>query len=115
TFTSALLPALYLNYLNFVASPELPTLILRYIIGNGRILGNRYFCCRLFANPLFYPSSTGNPAFNQNPYDLDKDLVTRSTLVCGGGKLSKDEYNLGLHVMALFVVMFQSTLGTFVP
>lgn len=55
---------------------------------------------------------TGNPAYNQNPPLFDKDLVTRSTLVCGGGKLKEDDYNLGLHVMALFVVLTQSTLGT---
>ena len=54
---------------------------------------------------------TGNPAYNQNPPLFDNDLVTRSSLVCGGGKLKGDDYNLGLHVMALFVVLTQSTLG----
>ena len=53
----------------------------------------------------------GNPAYNQNPSALDKELVTRSSLVCGGGKLLEDEYNLGLHVAAVFIVLIQSSLG----
>ena len=56
---------------------------------------------------------SGNPAYNQNPPALDKELVTRSSLVCGGGKLLEDEYNLGLHVVALFVVLTQSSLGRY--
>ncbi|KAF8425938.1 ZIP zinc transporter-domain-containing protein [Tirmania nivea] len=62
--------------------------------------------------PTRDPEPTWNPAYNQNPPLFDKDLVTRSSLVCGGGKLKEDDYNLGLHVMALFVVLTQSTLGT---
>lgn len=54
----------------------------------------------------------GNPTYNQNPSAFDNALVTRSSLVCGGGKLKEDDYNMGLHVMALFVVLTQSTLGT---
>jgi zinc transporter 1/2/3 len=53
----------------------------------------------------------GNPNFNQNPSTFDRALVPRDSPVCGGGSLSEDEYNLGLHVMALFVVLGQSTLG----
>ncbi|KAF8445406.1 Zinc/iron permease [Terfezia claveryi] len=65
--------------------------------------------------PTRDPEPTWNPAYNQNPPLFDKDLVTRSSLVCGGGKLKGDDYNLGLHVMALFVVLTQSTLACAFP
>ncbi|KAF8473320.1 Zinc/iron permease [Kalaharituber pfeilii] len=65
--------------------------------------------------PTRDPEPTWNPTYNQNPPELDKDLTTRTSLVCGGGKLSEDEYNLGLHVMALFVVLAQSTLACAFP
>jgi hypothetical protein len=55
----------------------------------------------------------GNPGFNQSPPSFDRALVPRSSAVCGGGGLKEDEYNLGLHVMALFVILGQSTLGMF--
>ncbi|TGZ81823.1 Zinc/iron permease [Ascodesmis nigricans] len=57
----------------------------------------------------------GNPAFNQSPPRYDKTLVPRSSPVCGGGTLSADEYNMGLHVMALFVVLAQSTIACAFP
>jgi len=54
---------------------------------------------------------SGNPTFNQNPPTYDRTLVPRNSAVCGGGRLSEDEYNMGLHVMAVFVVLTQSSLG----
>ncbi|KAL7273361.1 hypothetical protein RUND412_003797 [Rhizina undulata] len=65
--------------------------------------------------PTRNPEPAGNPFFNQNPPALDKVLTTRSSLVCGGDKLSTEEYNVGLHVMALFVVLGQSTLACAFP
>ncbi|KAG0636001.1 Zinc/iron permease [Tuber brumale] len=65
--------------------------------------------------PTRDPEPTGNPFFNQNPPELDKTLTTRSSLVCGGGRLSDDEYNLGLHIMALFLVLAQSSFACAFP
>ncbi|CAZ80843.1 unnamed protein product [Tuber melanosporum] len=65
--------------------------------------------------PTRDPEPTGNPFFNQNPPALDKTLTTRSSLVCGGGSLSDDEYNLGLHIMALFLVLAQSSFACAFP
>ncbi|CUS08916.1 unnamed protein product [Tuber aestivum] len=65
--------------------------------------------------PTRDPEPTGNPLFNQNPPELDKTLTTRSSLVCGGGSLSDDEYNLGLHIMALFLVLAQSSFACAFP
>lgn len=55
----------------------------------------------------------GNPAFNQSPPQYERTLVPRSSPVCGGGKLNEDQYNTGLHVAALFIVLAQSTFGMF--
>ncbi|KAI5851130.1 Zinc/iron permease [Morchella snyderi] len=44
-----------------------------------------------------------------------KALVTRSTPVCGTGRSQDEEYNTGLHVMALFVVLAQSSLACAFP
>ncbi|KAI5858770.1 Zinc/iron permease [Tricharina praecox] len=60
-------------------------------------------------------SLSGNPTFNQNPPTFDRTLVPRSSPVCGGGSLSEDQYNMGLHVMAVFVVLTQSTLACAFP
>lgn len=57
--------------------------------------------------------STGHLGYNQSPARYDRSLVPRSSPVCGGGTIAKDEYNTGLHVMALFVVLAQSTMGKF--
>ncbi|CCX32883.1 Zinc/iron permease [Pyronema domesticum] len=65
--------------------------------------------------PTRDPEPTGNPNFNQSPPLLERSLVPRSSTVCGGGHLSEDEYNLGLHVMALFVVLAQSTFACAFP
>ncbi|KAG0126454.1 Zinc/iron permease [Tuber indicum] len=65
--------------------------------------------------PTRDPEPAGNPFFNQNPPALDKTLTTRSSLVCGGGSLSDDEYNLGLHTMALFLVLAQSSFACAFP
>lgn len=54
---------------------------------------------------------TGFPGYNQSPPRWDNSLVKRNSPVCGGGTVQKDEYNTGLHVMALFVVLAQSTIG----
>ncbi|RPB06226.1 Zinc/iron permease [Choiromyces venosus 120613-1] len=64
--------------------------------------------------PTRDPEPTGNPFFNQNPPALDKTLTTRSSLVCGGS-LSDDEYNLGLHIMGLFLVLAQSSFACAFP
>ncbi|KAI5803894.1 Zinc/iron permease [Geopyxis carbonaria] len=58
--------------------------------------------------PTRDPEPTGNPGFNQSPPAFDKALYPRSSSVCGGGNLRADEYNVGLHIMALFVVLAQS-------
>jgi hypothetical protein len=34
---------------------------------------------------------------------------------CGGGGIDENDYNQGLHIMALFVVLFQSAFCTFSP
>ncbi|KAA8908234.1 Zinc/iron permease [Sphaerosporella brunnea] len=65
--------------------------------------------------PTRDPEPTGNPGFNQNPPSFDRALVPRSSPVCGGRGLSEDEYNLGLHVMGLFVIFGQSTLACAFP
>lgn len=62
-----------------------------------------------------YPTDiilTGNPTFNQSPPTFDRALVPRASSLCGGGR-SSDEYNMGLHIMALFVVLGQSSFGDF--
>lgn len=46
-----------------------------------------------------------------NPSALNNELVTRSSPVCSVGKLLEDEYNLGLHIAALFIILTLSILG----
>ncbi|KAF8535265.1 Zinc/iron permease [Trichophaea hybrida] len=65
--------------------------------------------------PTRDPEPTGNPAFNQSPPRYERSLVPRSSPVCGGGSLSKDEYNMGLHVAALFIILAQSTFACAFP
>lgn len=55
-------------------------------------------------------STAGNPTFNQSPRQYERTLMPRSSPECGGS-LGTDEYNLGIHVAALFVVLAQSTFG----
>lgn len=62
--------------------------------------------------PALTSAASGNPGFNQSPPTFDKSLTTRSSLICGAGRIQGEEYNLGLHVMALFLVLAQSSLGT---
>ncbi|PUU82535.1 Zinc/iron permease [Tuber borchii] len=63
------------------------------------------------------PTRDSNPlnldGFNQNPPYLAPELTTRSSLVCGGK--SDGTYNLPLHVIALFIVLFQSILSCSFP
>ncbi|RPA96193.1 Zinc/iron permease [Choiromyces venosus 120613-1] len=63
------------------------------------------------------PTRDSNPlnldGFNQNPPYLAPELTTRSSLVCGGK--SDGTYNLSLHVLALFIVLFQSILSCSFP
>ncbi|KAF8254000.1 Zinc/iron permease [Wilcoxina mikolae CBS 423.85] len=65
--------------------------------------------------PTRDPEPTGNPTFNQSPPLYERSLVPRSSPVCGGGSLSKDEYNMGLHVAALFIILAQSTFACAFP
>jgi zinc transporter ZupT len=65
--------------------------------------------------PTRDPEPTWNPTYNQNPSQFDNALVTRASLVCGGGNLAADEYNLELHVAAVFIVLAQSTLACAFP
>ncbi|KAH8153409.1 uncharacterized protein LAJ45_02221 [Morchella importuna] len=65
--------------------------------------------------PTRDPEPAGNTWFNQNPPTFDNALVKRSVPVCGAGRSQDEEYNLGLHVMALFVVLAQSSLACAFP
>lgn len=61
--------------------------------------------------------SVGNPSYNQNPPQFDKALVTRdSPIVCGNDRAGTgDDYNLPLHVGALFIVLFVSSTACAFP
>lgn len=56
---------------------------------------------------------SGYEGFNQNPPYLAPELTTRASLVCGGK--SDGAYNLPLHVLALFIILFQSILSCSFP
>ncbi|KAI9845717.1 MAG: hypothetical protein M1837_004550 [Sclerophora amabilis] len=59
----------------------------------------------------------GNPTWNQSPSQLDKSLVKRSSPVaCGNNRPgSSNDYDLNLHVVALLVVLFTSSLACCFP
>ncbi|TGZ81897.1 Zinc/iron permease [Ascodesmis nigricans] len=63
------------------------------------------------------PTRDTNPegylGYNQSPPQFAPELTTRSSLVCGGK--AKGEYNLPLHVLALFIVLIQSILSCSFP
>ncbi|CAG8613193.1 3280_t:CDS:2 [Ambispora leptoticha] len=55
---------------------------------------------------------TGPTASND---DTSSDNSTATTPQCGGGTISGSDYNLGLHVGALFIILATSSFGAFVP